>query len=127
MRTLTHQDLEDAMMKSGVDSVKLSTYWSIVYRAQIHGNIGLREALHRVRGQHEEISVFVGQVLNPSDLDDVVYVIDALQGEKLGNDSSGANGLRMLCAWRARVLMQVVVDKRNRLLGGRKEFSRETA
>ena len=59
------------------------------------------------------MSIFVEKILRPEDIDDVVYVIDMLSTDVKDSDIWSLQCLRMLQSWRARTLMQIVIDRRN--------------
>ena len=112
MRKLSEQLLRDTFMAPGADTIALSTFWVILNRAIHERGIELRQALERVREQPYEVSIFVEKILQPDDLGDVVYVIDKLSAEITDAHVFAQKALRMLQAWRARALMQIVIDKR---------------
>ena len=110
MRRLTTRQLADAFMASGFSSDEISTYWVILERAYTEDGIELRDALLCVREQTVEVSVFVGHILQPADLDDVVHVIDRLAADVKNRKIWSSDCLPPLRAWRAKVLMQIVID-----------------
>ena len=113
MRRLIQEELEAVFLAPGVDYRSLSTAWVIINHAEHEGGIELHQALERVRKQSYEVSIFADKILQSGDLDDVVYVIDKLVAETEHKNIWSRECLRMLQAWRARTLMQVVIDKRN--------------
>ena len=113
MHRLTMQQLEDVFLAPGTDTTLLSTFWVILNRAKHERGVELRQALERVRMQPSEISVFVEKILQPEDLDDVIYEIEKLSAELTEKNLFAPRALRMLQAWRAKMLMQIVIDKRN--------------
>ena len=112
MRRLSEQLLTDLFLAPGADTVSLSTFWVIINRPKHERGIDLRQALERVRMQTFEVSIFVEKILRPEDLEDVVYVIDMLSAEVKESDLRSRQCLRMLHAWRAKTLMQIVIEKR---------------
>ena len=112
MRRMTEQHMREAFLTPDIDSVSLSTFWVIINRAKNERGIDLRQALERVRRQTLEVSIFVEKILRPEDLDDVVYVIDKLAAEVKQTDVWSLQCLRMLQSWRARMLMQIVIERR---------------
>ena len=113
MRKLTEQQLKDAFLSPGADTVSLSTFWVIIDRAKHEGSVDLLQALQRIRMQAFDVSVFIEKILQPVDLDDVVHVIEMLQAENPDGNLFPPASLSLLQAWRARTLMQIVIDKRN--------------
>lgn len=113
MRRLTEQHMRETFLTPDIDSVSLSTFWVIINRAKNERGIDLRQALERVRRQTLEVSIFVEKILRPEDLDDVVYVIEMLIAELKDTDIWSWLCLRMLQSWRAKTLMQIVIDKRS--------------
>ena len=113
MRKLSLQQLEEAFLAPDVDTFRLGTFWVILNRAKHERGIELRQALQRIRMQAFDVSIFVERILRPEDLDDVVHIIEMLQAENLGVNLSPPTSLGLLQAWRARALMQIVIDKRN--------------
>ena len=112
MRMTTRQ-LTDIFGDPGVDSTVLRENWFVAYRAQNEDGLELRDALELVRNQPGEVSAFVEKVLQPSDLADVEYVIEMLVEEDAVNRIWDRKCLRLLQSWRARTLMQIVIEKRN--------------
>lgn len=110
---LTQKQLEDVFLALGGDTISLSTFWSIVHYARSNDGVELRAALHRVRKQSREAAIFAERILQPADLDDFVYVIDALSAEITGDDISTRESLRRLQAWHAGAMIQDVIQKRN--------------
>ena len=112
---LTHEKLDELFpLHADVgDEMQLSSAWVILRKAEIEGGIALRDALYCAKGSIPEMSIFIDQVLQPSDLDDVVYVIDMLLSENTDGHIWAPECLPMLHAWRARVQMGFVLDKRN--------------
>ena len=74
------------------------------------GGIDLRGALELVRTQLPEVSLIVEKILQPTDLADVEYVIEMLVEEDAANRIWDRQCLRLLQAWRAKTLMQNVID-----------------
>ena len=93
--------------------MQLSTARLIMYYAEEDEGIELRYALSCVRKYTHEVSVFVESILQPSDLDDVIYVIERLSDDAKKIHFQAHESLRMLQSWRAKTLMQIVIDKRN--------------
>ena len=112
MRRLTQQELEDVFLAAARETLDLSLYWTISHWARQHSGIELRTALRQVRRETKKMSIFIDKILHASDLDDVVYVIDVLASEIGKGDLPGTACLSLLQAWRARTLMQSVIDKR---------------
>ena len=83
-----------------------------MYYAEDDDGIELRYALSCVRKYTYEVSVFVEQILQPSHIDDVVYVIELLSADSAKRHFQAHESLRMLQAWRAKTLMQLVIEKR---------------
>ena len=110
---LTLKTLQDAFLESGFSESQLSTARLIMYYAGEDIGIELRYALICVRKYSYEVSVFVESILQPSDLDDVNYVIEKLREETKTVNFQAHESLRMLQAWRARVLIQIVIDTKN--------------
>ena len=113
---LTSLQINDAFIKPAELMEQFTTAWVLIGRANEEAGIELREALYIVRRQHDEIAVFVDRILDESHFDDVVFVIDQLCGEMSDPDFSGSVSLQMLHAWRARVMMQIVIDRRNSVI-----------
>ena len=110
---LTPIQIADVFGDPNIDSRALRENWYIAYRAQNEGGLELRDALELVRNQPSEMSAFVEKILQPADLADVEFVIEILVEEDAVNRIWDRKCLRMLQAWRARTLMQIVIDKRN--------------
>ena len=91
----------------------VSENWHLTYRAHNAVGLELRDALVLVRNQSSEVSLFVEKILQPDDLEDVEYVIEILAEEDAKNRIWDRKCLRMLQAWRASTLMQIVIEKRN--------------
>ena len=113
MRKLSEQQLKEAFLAPGADTVSLSTFWVIINRARHERGIDLRQALQRIRNQAFDVSIFVEKILQPDDLDDVVHVIEIIEAENPDGNIFLPRSFGLLQAWRARVLMQIVIDKRN--------------
>ena len=105
--------MRETFLTPEIDSVELSTFWVIINRAHHERGIDLRQALERVRRQTCEVSIFVEKILRPKDLAEVIYVIEMLTAQVKESDIWSLRCLRMLQAWRAKTLMQIVIDKRN--------------
>ena len=84
----------------------------LINHAEKHGDVDLREALTLVRSEKHEISIFVGYILQSSDNDAVDYVIELLTADIKQGYFGAPECWRMLQSWRARMLMQIVIDKR---------------
>ena len=111
MRRLTAQHLRETFLTPEIDSVQLSTFWVIINRAHHERGIDLRQALQRIRNQAFDVSIFVEKILLLDDLDDVVHVIEMLGAENPDGNLFLPRSLGLLQAWRARALMQIVIDK----------------
>lgn len=109
---MPHQ-LAEVFGDPGVDSNAVRENWYIAYRAEYEGCIELRDALELARHQPTEVLTFVEKVLRPADMTDVEYVIEMLVEEDAANRIWDRQCLRQLQAWRARALMQIVIEKRN--------------
>ena len=109
---LTHKTLKQAFLESGFSELQMSTARLITAYAEDDG-IELRHALTCLRKYRYEVSVFVESILQPSDLDDVIYVIEMLSDDAKKVHFRAHESLRMLQAWRAKTMMQIVIDKRN--------------
>ena len=117
MRRLTEDDLDAAFPEWGVDVTDVGAYSTVINRARRQDGIELQQALAQLRRQKQEVEVFVEKVLVPSDLANIEPVIDMLAKEIDGSDWWNPECLRLLQAWRAKVLMQIVIDKRNAING----------
>jgi hypothetical protein len=105
--------LEDAFLVQDVDKMALGTFWVIINRAKHERGIDLRQALQRIRYQAFDVSIFLEKIVQTDDLDDVVHVIEMLESENIDGNLFIPESLRLLQAWRARTLMQIVIKKRN--------------
>lgn len=95
------------------DGVRLSSVWIIMRKARKEDGIDLRDALYCAKKDIPETSIFIEKVLQPSDLDDVAYVIDMLLSENTDGVVWAPQCLTILHAWRAKTLMMNVIAKRN--------------
>ena len=91
----------------------VSENWHFTYRAHNAVGLELRDALVLVKNQSSEVSLFVEKILQPADLADVECVIEMLLEEDAKNRIWDRKCLQMLQAWRAKTLMQIVIEKRN--------------
>lgn len=110
---LTLKTLQEAFLESGFSELQLSNARLIIYYAKEDDGIELRYALSCVRKYAYEVSVFVENILMPSDLDDVEYVIEKLCDDAKKSHFEAHESLRMLQVWRAKTLMQIIIDKRS--------------
>ena len=113
MRKLSMQELQDAFLGPDVDTMALSTFWVIINRAKHERGIDLSQAPQRIRNQAFDVSIFVEKILQPDDLDDVVHVIEIIEAENPDGNIFLPRSFGLLQAWRARALMQIVIDKRS--------------
>ena len=109
---LTHKTLKQAFLESGFSELQMSTARLIVYYAEKDEGIELRYALSCVRKYKYEVSVFIESILQPSDLDDVIYVIERLSDDAKKVHFKAHESLRILQAWRAKILMMNVIERR---------------
>lgn len=114
---LTIEQLEDLfpLHAEVPDGVRLSSAWIIMRKARQNVGIDLRDALYAAKSDIQEMSIFIEKILQPTDLDDVIYVIDMLLSENTDGVIWAPHCLPMLHAWRAKVLMMNVIAKRNTL------------
>ena len=103
--------LKQALIESGFSELQLSTARLITSYAG-DDEIELRHALKCLRKYRYEVSVFVEIILQPSDLDDVIYVIEMLSDDAKKIHFKSHESLRMLQAGRAKVLMMSVIERR---------------
>lgn len=113
---LTPEYLRSVFLECGYDEFELNSAWLVTHRSKEEKGIKLRYALDCVREQAANVSVFVEHILQPSDLDEVSYVIERLYADSEKRKFKAAESLRMLQAWRAHTLMQIVIEKRNRMI-----------
>ena len=59
MRKLTQQELEEVFLAPALETLDLKLFWTISHWARAHAGIELLTALHRVRRQIREMSMFV--------------------------------------------------------------------
>lgn len=112
MRKLTKEEINEAFLTPGLETMHLGVYWDICHYARRNHGVPLREALYTIRKRRREVSVFVDKIIRTSDLDDVVHVINALRAEITDSDIEASECLQMLQIWRARTLMKIVINKR---------------
>lgn len=108
---LTLEKLQYAFLHCGYDTYKFSTAWVLIDHAKKHGDIELREALELVRSQAYEVTVFIDQILELSDVDDVSYVIEKLISDPDYRFFNRGNCLKILLSWRSGALMRIVIEK----------------
>jgi hypothetical protein len=113
MRLLTKQHIDDAFSNWDQDVTDVGQFLVVLKLAESDGGIELRQALEIVRRRRREVAVFIERILQPSDLDEAVFVIDLLTKDLSEFDSWDDMCLTLLQAWRARVLMQIIIEKRN--------------
>jgi hypothetical protein len=111
MRKLSMQELEDAFLCPDVDKMSLSTVFVIINRARHERGIDIRQALQRIRYQAFDVSIFLEKIVKTDDLDDVVHVIEMLEAENINGNLFFPGSLRLLQSWRAKTLMQIVIEK----------------
>ena len=112
MRKLTQHVLENAFRASGIEMTDAGVFWGVSHFCRKHDGMALREVLKSVRNSPVDVSIFVKTVLQPSDIDDVAHVIEALNEDTKSLDGGSLDSLLMLQSWRAKALMQIVIDKR---------------
>ena len=112
---LTYKHLNEVFHEPGADTLFSGAFWFVIFRAKRDKGIELREALECVRKNPLEVSIFVEKILQPSNLEDVVNVIDMIVAEKKRDDIYLEESLRMLHAWRAKTLMMNVISMRNKI------------
>jgi hypothetical protein len=108
---LTLEKLEDAFLDIDKETIGIFTFLSINHHLKEGDSIDLREALEFFRNDFHEVSVFVEKILRSSDIADVEYVIEILVEEDAVNRIWDRNCLRLLQAWRAKTIMQIVIDR----------------
>jgi hypothetical protein len=108
---LTLEQLEDAFSKSEYEGFFFSTFWVLISHVKKYGDVDLREALELVRAQEYEVTVFIEQILQKSDLDDVECVIEKLVSDTDYQFFQAGTCLKMLQSWRARTLMRIAIEK----------------
>ena len=113
MRRLTVQKLESAFLDFDKETIGLFTFLSINRELKKEDFIDLREALIFLRNDWREIAAFVEKILQPNDIDYVDCVIELLIADIRVGFGSAPECLRMLQAWRAKMLMQIIIDRGN--------------
>lgn len=119
------QELEHAFLGPDVDKMSLGTFWVIINRAKHERGIDLRQALQRIRYQAFDVSIFLEKIVKTGDLDDVVHVIEMLESENIDGNLFPPRSLCLLQTWRARTMMQIVIEKQkvmNRTVVEREKF-----
>ena len=110
MRLLTTQQIETAFCNHETHD---GTFWAIIGIAKRDAGIEVRQALEILRFNRIDLAIFIEKILQPGDIDDVDYVIDLLERQMTEVSWLDKLCLILLQAWRARSLMQIVIDKRN--------------
>lgn len=111
---LTLDQLEDIFFNRKAETTELGTFKIIIHIAEKEDGIELRQALARIRKQRYEVSVFVEKILQNSDIDDVDYVIELLSADIKECYMWALECMHMLQSWRAKTLMQIVIEKQKR-------------
>ena len=113
MRYMTQQEITDAYGYFDAYPLSQGRTWRMVYRTNSNGDVELRSALDQLSNLPVVVSAFIEKVLQPGDVEDVTYVIDAIAARTQYLDEESCECLRILRAWVAKTSMMNVISQQN--------------